>query len=83
MLHLAGNPVQRIVADFAAKLDGLFGGTHGLVAGQAPAATKAIDDFTYGRGNCVTDLIAGSRYPSRGTPAGCSAGSFQRVLKSM
>jgi hypothetical protein len=49
MLHLAGNPVQRIVADFAAKLDGLFGGTHGLVAGQAPAATKAIDDFTFDR----------------------------------
>jgi hypothetical protein len=63
VLHLASNPAQRIVADFAAKFEGLVADAHGLVAGHAPAAAKAIDDFTYGRGNCVTDLIAGRRYP--------------------
>jgi hypothetical protein len=78
VLHLAGNPVHGI----GANLDGLVADTHGLVAGQAPAAAKAIDDFTYGRGNGVTDLIAGRRYPGRRTPAGCSAGSFQLVLES-
>ena len=40
MLHLAGNPVQCIVADVAAKPDGLVRGTHGPVAGQAPADAK-------------------------------------------
>ena len=84
MLHFAGNPVQCIVADFAAKLDGLVGGTHGPVAGQAPAAAKTIDDFTYGRRNCVTDLIAGRRYPGRGTPPAVRpvrSSSFSRACK--
>ncbi|MGA2818561.1 MAG: hypothetical protein ABSE67_20185 [Xanthobacteraceae bacterium] len=62
MLHLAGNPVQGVVADFGANLDGLVSDTYGLVAGQAPAVAKAIDDFTDGRGDGVTDLIAGRRH---------------------
>jgi len=48
VLHLACDPVQGIVADIGANLDGLVADTHGLVASQAPAAAKAIDDFAHG-----------------------------------
>lgn len=39
MLDLAGHPVQSVVTE----LGGFVAETHGLLAGQAPAAAKAID----------------------------------------
>ncbi len=46
MLDLAGHPVQSVVTEPG----GFVAETHGLLAGQAPAAAKAIDDFGHGRG---------------------------------
>ena len=86
MLYLAGNPAQRIVTDFAAKFEGLVADAHASSPGYAPAAAKAIDDFTYGRGNCVTDSIASAAGP-RYAPNPCSdsprrwSGSLLGVLE--
>ena len=44
VLDLAGHPVQSDVAE----LGGFIAKKHGLVASQAPAAAKAIDDFGHG-----------------------------------
>jgi hypothetical protein len=59
VLELAGHPVQSVVAELGAELGGFVAETRGLVAGQAPAAAKAIDDFGHGRDDGVTDMIAG------------------------
>jgi hypothetical protein len=77
VLDLAGHPVQSDVAE----LGGFVAKTRGLVAGQAPAAAKAIDDFGHGRGDGVTDMIAGRRHAGRSAPAGRSPDSFKLVLK--
>jgi hypothetical protein len=49
---------------------------------QAPAAAKAIDDFGHGRGDGVTDVIAGRRHAGRRPPAGSSPDSFKLVLQN-
>ena len=77
VLDLAGHPVQSLFAE----LGGFVAKTRSLVAGQAPAAAKAIDDFGHGRGDGVTDAIAGRRHAGRGVPAGRSPNSFKLVLK--
>src|SRR5271165_2405104 len=77
VLDLAGDPVESVVAE----LDGFVAKTRRFVAGQAPAAAKAVGDFGHGRGDGVTDLIAGRRHAGRRVPAGRSADSFKLVLK--
>jgi hypothetical protein len=77
VLDLAGHPVQSVVA----KLGGFVANTRGLVAGQAPAAAEAIDDFSHGRGDGVTDAVAGHRHAGRGVPARLSPDSFKLVLE--
>jgi hypothetical protein len=81
VLDLAGHPVQSVVAELGAELGGFVAKTHGLVTGQAPAAAKAVDDFGHGRGDGVTDMIAGRRHTGGGVPAGRSPNSFKLVLK--
>src|ERR1700694_2105110 len=81
VLDLAGHPVQSVVAELGAELGGFVAKTHGLVASQAPAAAKAIDDFGHGRGDGVTDMIAGRRHAGRSVPAGRSRDSFKLGLK--
>jgi hypothetical protein len=81
MLDLAGHPVQSVVTELDAELGGFVAKARRLVAGQAPAAAKAIDDFGHGRGDGVTDVIAGRRHAARGVPAGSSPDSFKLVLK--
>jgi glycosyltransferase involved in cell wall biosynthesis len=77
VLDLAGDPVQSVVAE----LGGFVAETRGLVAGQAPAAAKAIDDFGHGRDDGVTDMIAGRRHAGRSMPAGRLPDSLKLVLK--
>jgi glycosyltransferase involved in cell wall biosynthesis len=77
VLDLAGHPVQSVVAE----LGGFVAETRGLVAGQAPAAAKAIDDFGHGRDDGVTDIIAGRRHAGRSMPAGRSPDLLKLVLK--
>jgi hypothetical protein len=77
MLDLAGHLVQSAITE----LGGFVTKTRSLVAGQAPAAAKAIDDFGHGRGDGVTDVIAGRRHAGRGVPADRSPDSFKLVLK--
>jgi hypothetical protein len=81
VLELAGHPVQSVVAELGAELGGFVAETRGLVAGQAPAAAKAIDDFGHGRDDGVTDMIAGRRHAGRSMPAGRSSDSLKLVLK--
>jgi hypothetical protein len=77
VLDLAGDPVQSVVAE----LGGFVAETRGLVAGQAPAAAKAIDDFGHGRDDGVTNMIAGRRHAGRSMPAGRLPDSLKLVLK--
>jgi hypothetical protein len=82
VLHLARHPVQSVVAQLGAELGGFVANARGLVAGQTPAAAQAIDDFSHGRADGVTDVIAGRRHAGRGVPAGRSPDSFKLVLES-
>src|SRR5271166_722056 len=77
VLDLAGHPVQSVVTE----LGGFVAKTRRLAAGQAPAAAKPVGDFGHGRGDGVTDVIAGRRHAGRRVPAGRSADSFKLFLK--
>ena len=79
VLDLAGDPVQSVVAE----LGGFVANTRGLVAGQAPAAAEAIDDFSHGRGDGVTEVIAGRGVPARRSPYSFSSLSRARKRPSM
>jgi hypothetical protein len=77
VLDRARNPPQSGIAELGAELGGFVSKTRGLVAGQSPAAAKAVDDFSHG----VTDVITGRRHAGRGVPAGRSPDSSKLVLK--
>jgi hypothetical protein len=81
VLDLVGHPVQSIVAEPGPELGGFVAETRGLVAGQAPAAAKPVDDFGHCRSDGVTDAIAGRRHASGGVPARRPPYSFKLVLK--
>jgi hypothetical protein len=83
VLDLAGHPLQRIVAELGAQRARFVAETRGLVAGQAPAAAKAIDDFSHGRGDGVTEVIAGRGVPARRSPYSVSSLSRARKRPSM
>jgi hypothetical protein len=62
VLDLAGHPVQCIVAELGAELGRFVAETLGLVADQTPTAAKAIENFSHGRGDGVTEMPAPPRH---------------------
>jgi hypothetical protein len=83
LLDLARDSREGVIAELGAEFGCIMAETRGLVAGQAPAAAKALDNFVDRDRDGIADLVPGCGHARRGAAAGAAPELLDLALERM